>query len=484
MHINLIVPAAGSSERAKTLKNKIFTEAADGLTVIQHAVLPFLGFAEIKKIIIAVKPSECDDVTRLFKGEERVFAVGGGSSRGQSVKKALKHLDRDCGIVLVHDAARPCIDAALIKRVVEDAAKYGSSVPALPVTDTLKFIADKGEDQKKVKPKSLAVNKDVKYTGLLPAYNVDKSRYIMLSTPQGFKRKALEDAYSMILDADLSDYTDESSVYEDFVGLPHYTEGCSSNTKITIPEDVRKFSLYRTREEVSQYREADKEPVYETVENQASFEETEAAKGAGLSNSEIEIKFELLYQPEGEYTNAPEPQPEAVKKIDHPASIEVPSLRIGNGYDVHRLAEGGRLILGGIEIPYRMGLVGHSDADVLAHSIIDALLAAAGENDIGAHFPDDDPAYQNADSMRMLKLTDGLLARKNLSLVNLSCIIMAENPKLSPFAEDIKASLASTLCVSSDQISLSFKTGEGLGFIGEGRAIACSAVCLLAYINF
>ena len=154
-------------------------------------------------------------------------------------------------------------------------------------------------------------------------------------------------------------------------------------------------------------------------------------------------------------------------------------MRIGHGYDVHRLTEGRRLIMGGVDIPWEKGLLGHSDADVLTHAVMDALLGAAGLGDIGRHFPDSDSAYAGADSLRLLAHVVGLLGEKGLSVGNVDATILAQRPKLAPYIPRMRDNLARVMGVEPEQVNVKATTEEGLGFTGSGEGMAAHAVCLL-----
>jgi 2-C-methyl-D-erythritol 2,4-cyclodiphosphate synthase len=154
-------------------------------------------------------------------------------------------------------------------------------------------------------------------------------------------------------------------------------------------------------------------------------------------------------------------------------------MRIGFGYDVHKLVEGRKLILGGVEISHTLGLLGHSDADVLTHAIIDAMLGALALGDIGKHFPDTDPAYKGADSLLLLKKVMHLCKEQGYVLGNVDATIAAQQPKLAPYIEQIRASLAKNLEVSVSQVSVKATTTEKLGFEGRGEGISTSAVVLM-----
>ncbi|QSZ27183.1 2-C-methyl-D-erythritol 2,4-cyclodiphosphate synthase [Aceticella autotrophica] len=154
------------------------------------------------------------------------------------------------------------------------------------------------------------------------------------------------------------------------------------------------------------------------------------------------------------------------------------SVRIGLGYDVHKLVKGKRLILGGIKIPYEKGLLGHSDADVLTHAIIDGILGAAGLGDIGTHFPDSEWAYKDIDSMILLKKTLGMI-KERYKINNIDCVIVAQEPKLLPYKEAIEKNLSTVLNIGIDRINIKAKTEEGLGFTGRKEGISAYAVVSL-----
>lgn len=154
-------------------------------------------------------------------------------------------------------------------------------------------------------------------------------------------------------------------------------------------------------------------------------------------------------------------------------------MRVGMGYDVHRLVEERRLILGGVEIPYEKGLLGHSDADVVLHAIMDAMLGAAALGDIGRHFPDTDPAYKGADSMVLLQACREKLRAAGYRVHNLDALICAQAPKMAPHIETMRANIARALQLDVDAVNVKATTTERLGFVGDGSGISAYAVCLL-----
>ena len=160
-------------------------------------------------------------------------------------------------------------------------------------------------------------------------------------------------------------------------------------------------------------------------------------------------------------------------------------MRIGMGYDVHRLTEGRKLILGGVEIPHSKGLLGHSDADVLVHAVMDALLGAAALGDIGRHFPDTDPEYEGISSITLLEHVGRLLDENGYVIENIDATIIAQRPKMSPHIQQMRGNIAEALRIDTDQVNIKATTEEGLGFTGTGEGIASQAVCAVEkYTNY
>lgn len=158
-------------------------------------------------------------------------------------------------------------------------------------------------------------------------------------------------------------------------------------------------------------------------------------------------------------------------------------MRIGMGYDVHKLTEGRKLILGGVDIPYEKGLLGHSDADVLVHAIMDALLGAAALGDIGKHFPDTDEAYKGADSMVLLSEVKKLLDEKFFFIENIDATVIAQQPKLAPYIDTMRSNIAGVLGLDIGRVNVKATTEEKLGFTGQGLGISAQAVCLLETVG-
>ena len=190
--------------------------------------------------------------------------------------------------------------------------------------------------------------------------------------------------------------------------------------------------------------------------------------------------FELTGRPvqltQGDYANKKittrEDLPCPVRKEEH-------KMRIGHGYDVHRLVEGRKLILGGVEIPFEKGLLGHSDADVLTHAVMDAVLGAAALGDIGQHFPDNDPAYSGADSLKLARRVAQILQQRGYRIENIDATLLCQRPKLAPHIPEMRRNLAAALGLAEDAVSVKATTEEHLGFTGEGLGIAAHAVALI-----
>jgi 2-C-methyl-D-erythritol 2,4-cyclodiphosphate synthase len=158
----------------------------------------------------------------------------------------------------------------------------------------------------------------------------------------------------------------------------------------------------------------------------------------------------------------------------------VPALRIGNGYDLHRLVAGRPLVLGGVTIPFESGLLGYSDADVVCHAITDAILGAAAQGDIGRHFPDTDPAFKNADSLDLLARAAEIVRRAGYAIVNVDAVVIAERPKLAPHVEAIRADVGRALGIDAARVSVKGKTNETVDSMGAGQSIAVHAVALIS----
>ena len=329
-------------------------------------------------VALVIRPQDADSIQKALRdsGLAADAVAYGGSDRQASVKNGLACLPPDCDIVLVHDGARPLVDDATVRNVIDSVRAYGSGIASTPVTDTIKVVDD----------------------ALTVTDTPDRSALRAVQTPQGFRRELLERAHRECTGR----YTDDAALVA-ALGVPiRLTEGSVRNIKLTTPEDLTMAQFYLS----------------------------------GLP-------------------------------------------RVGHGYDAHRLAEGRKLILGGVDIPYEKGLLGHSDADVLIHAVIDALLGAAALGDIGGHFPDSDVRYKGISSMLLLRETAGILQQKGFHVQNVDATLIAQRPKLAAHIPAMRQNIADALCLGLDRISVKATTTEGMGFEGEGLGISAHAVALL-----
>lgn len=253
----------------------------------------------------------------------------------------------------------------------------------------------------------------------------DRDKLYLTQTPQIFRREIYIQAMEQALKTGI-DVTDDCQLVENIGHQVYLSQGSYDNIKITTPEDIP------TAEAISERMEA--------------ISAKEEASSAQLAQKEGATSM----------------------------------VRIGHGYDVHRLVEGRKLILGGVNIPWEKGLLGHSDADVLVHAVMDALLGAAALGDIGQHFPDTDPAYAGADSIELLQNVGGLLEKEGYGIGNIDCTILAQQPKLKPFIPEMRQTIADALKLSVSQVSVKATTEEGLGFTGAGDGIAAHSVCIIS----
>ena len=328
--------------------------------------------------LVAVVPAgERERFAAVFSAWGLSFPLAlGGDSRQASVLSGLSLLPADAAYVLVHDGARPLVDAACVRRVLFGAKRYGAAAAAVPLDDTLKRADE---------------------TGLVEE-TVPRDRLFRMQTPQGFRTDILRKAH----EAAAGVLTDDAALAE-AAGYPVcLVEGSAANIKLTRPEDV---------------------------------EMAERLTGG--------------------------------------------SLRTGTGYDAHRLVEGRKLILCGVEVPYEKGLLGHSDADAALHALTDALLGAAALGDIGGHFPDSDPAYEGISSMILLEKTADLLLKNGFVPVNADVTIIAQAPKLAPYLPQMRANIARALRLPADRVSVKATTTERMGFEGRGEGISALSTVLV-----
>ena len=217
---------------------------------------------------------------------------------------------------------------------------------------------------------------------------------------------------------------------------------------------------------------------FDRAEYLAALEELDAEKARLVTDdcSLFELTGRAVQLTQGDYANY---KITTREDLPRPDQKEEHKMRIGHGYDVHRLVEGRKLILGGVEVPFEKGLLGHSDADVLAHAVMDAVLGAAALGDIGQHFPDNDPAYSGADSLKLARRVAEILKEHGFRIENIDATLLCQRPKLAPYIPAMRQNLADAFGLPVDAVSVKATTEEHLGFTGEGLGIAAHAVALI-----
>ncbi len=385
VHVSAIIAAGGRGLRFGGVQPKQFLTLA-GLPILQRSVNAFLECDDIDDIVVAL-PAEllADPPAYLRSARMPIDIVEGGDRRQESVASAFARGSTRADVVIIHDAARPLVSAALIRRTIQAATDSGAAIAAIRQHDTVK----RGDAN-----------------GVI-VETLSRSEIYLAQTPQAFLSDVLRDALAVRGEA-----TDEAVLAEMAGHAVHLVEGDPRNVKITSPEDL--------------------------------------------------LMAEHLL---------------GGRAV--PALPAVPALRVGNGYDLHRLVEGRPLVLGGVTIPFAKGLLGHSDADAVCHAVTDALLGAAGAGDIGRHFPDSDPAFKDANSLKLLQAAAAIVHQAGFAVVNVDVVVVAQAPKLAPHAEAIRANLASAMGCDASQVSIKGKTNEGVDSIGAGESIAVHAVALL-----
>jgi len=389
VHVTAIIAAAGRGERfGGGLPKQLVT--LGGRSILERSVDAFVLHERITDLIVALPTELVAEVPPYLRARsKRIEIVEGGNRRQDSVACAFARVPTAADIVVVHDAARPLVTAALIERTIDAAATYGAALAAVAATDTVKRADERGF-----------------VLDTLPRHGI-----FLAQTPQAFRTTLLREA---LASADAAaEATDEASLIERAGHCVQLVDGDPRNLKITTADDL-----------------AAAEALIEAVSGRRT--------------------------------------------------IRTSALRIGNGYDLHRLVPGRRLVLGGVTVPFDKGLAGHSDADAVCHAVTDAILGAAGAGDIGRHFPDSDPAWKDADSIALLTRAGEIVVGAGFTVLNVDVVVIAERPKLAPYADAMRARIAQAIGITPGQVSVKSKTNEGVGSIGAGDSIAVHAVALIA----
>jgi len=382
MFVSAIIAAGGRGTRFGGAHPKQLLTLG-GRPILEHSVDAFVSCDLVSEIIVALPADVASSPPDYLSGRnKRIVLVEGGVRRRDSVARALARVSDRVDIVVIHDAARPLVSDAIIRRTVDAAAEGGAAIAAVRAQDTVKRADTRG----------------------VITATLSRDEIFLAQTPQAFRIAVLKDALRRDGDA-----TDEAMLAEQAGHPVRIVEGDPRNIKITTPGDLA-----------------------------------------------------------------------IAEHFVRPAS-RLPALRIGNGYDLHRLIAARPLILGGVTIPFDKGLDAHSDGDAICHAVTDAILGAAGAGDIGRHFPDTDPAWKGADSVEMLRRAAAVTRDAGYGVVNVDVVVIAQKPKLVPYVDAMRANLATALGCDPGQVSIKGKTNEGMDSMGGGESIAVHAVALLAF---
>jgi len=374
MKISAIITCAGKGERCNLNYNKLRYDIG-GITIFDKTLANFIR-DDISQIVITSNKDDVDFFKEHTKNLEiPVNIVLGGDTRQASVYNALKIVNDDTDIVIIHDGARPFVTKQIIDDSISMASKHGSAVACTTLIDSIRHIKNNSTS------------------------SVNRKDYLIVQTPQVFKYDSILRAYGCARRNNENNYLDDASIYEKYISPVFISQGSKENIKITTSDDLK------------------------------------------------------LFVPKNYF--------------------------VGCGWDTHELVENRKLILGGVEIDHTKGLLGHSDADVLTHAIMDALLSASHNKDIGQLFPDSDEKYKGISSLLLLKEVVKILEKDGFVVNNISAVIMAQKPKLAPHLHNMQKTLADVIKIDEKQITLTSTTTEKLGLVGKEEAISVNAYCSL-----
>jgi 2-C-methyl-D-erythritol 4-phosphate cytidylyltransferase / 2-C-methyl-D-erythritol 2,4-cyclodiphosphate synthase len=374
-----ILVAAGRGLRAGAGGPKQY-RSIGGQTVIARAMAAFSTHPEVAFVQPVVNPDDIAMFDAAVSSYRHETPVNGGATRQASVLAGLEALvPHNPDVVLIHDAARPFVAAAVISRAIEAAQRSGAAIPVIPVTDTIKQVDD---------------------TSAIAA-TPDRAKLRIAQTPQAFRFDVILDAHRRAARDGLSEFTDDAAIAE-WAGLTVATfEGDAANMKLTTPED---------------------------------FVREEARLAAALGD-----------------------------------------IRTGTGYDVHAFGEGDHIWLCGLRVPHSKGFLAHSDGDVGLHALVDAILGALADGDIGSHFPPSDMKWKGASSDQFLKYAIERVTARGGRIANLEVTMICERPKIGPLRDQMRARISEISGVDISRIAVKATTSERLGFTGREEGIAATA---------
>lgn len=378
-----IIVAAGRGLRAGAGGPKQY-RSIGGRSVIARAMQPFCNHPELAAVQPVVNPDDLAIFNDAVGSLSYRSPVNGGATRQESVRAGLEALaDLAPDVVLIHDAARPFANEALISRAIVAAGKTGAAVPVIPVTDTIKRIGAAGHVEA----------------------TTDRAVLRIAQTPQAFRFDVILDAHRRAAKEGRNDFTDDAALAE-WAGLTVATfEGDAVNMKLTTPAD---------------------------------FEREEARLGAALGD-----------------------------------------VRTGIGYDVHAFGDGDHVMLCGLRVPHTRGFLAHSDGDVGLHALVDAILGALADGDIGSHFPPSDPQWKGASSDRFLTYAVERVTARGGRIAHLDLTLICERPKVGPLREAMRAKVAEITGLPLSRVAVKATTSERLGFTGREEGIAAMATATI-----
>lgn len=436
-----------------------------GIPVLAHTLKVFQEAEGIKEIVVVGAGEDIAQIwelVRRFRFSKVSGIPVGGRQRQESVLAGLKALSETIRTVVVHDGARPLLTLTELNRFLGKAAGSVAAIMAVRVKDTIKRVDGAG----------------------WVLETLPRSELCSVQTPQVFERQLLREAHLKARAAGFA-ATDDGALLE-WLGQPvRVLPGSFENIKITTPEDLflAERILERRRAETAAASGAaageEEDPgVHRTAGTSPSGYGQDPAARVGPCAQQVapaEEKNRMIRQ-ESDFLTEP-----AGKRSEN-YEARTPPFRVGVGYDVHALADGRSLVLGGVKVPYARGLLGHSDADVLVHAIMDALLGALALGDLGVHFPDTEEEYRGISSLVLLERVTGLIKERGYRVGNLDSIVVAQKPKLAPYIPAMRENIARTLAVAQDRVSVKATTTECLGFAGREEGIAAQAVVTLVTV--
>jgi len=421
VQVAAVVVAAGRGERLGA-PDKVLAPLA-GRPMLAWSLRALEHAQTVGSVVIVAAPHTQETIKRLVtdEGFAKVAAiVAGGERRQDSVAAGLAALPEGIAIVAIHDAARPLTGADLFDRCVQAAAETGAAIAAIPVADTLKRVTERV------------------ITG-----TVDRAGLWAAQTPQAFRLEVLRRAIAAFPGETVAD---EARLCEAAGVAVAIVPASLANLKVTHPEDIAVAdALLRARDE-------------------GQSPGVTRTNGRGRRMARRKPLSRLDGRGVGVRANAAR-------------------VRTGIGYDAHRFAPGRRLILGGVEILYDQGLIGHSDADVLLHAIADALLGAAALGDIGQHFPPSDERFRDADSRDLLREAVRLIREAGWEPANIDATVIAEAPRIAPHVALMRERIAVCLGIGPAMVGVKATTNEGMGAIGRGEGIAALATVTLVAVS-